>query len=268
MLITEFKWRTLIATPVLVLICSVAQAYQPTKAVALGELSPDDCQVRWTRTSAADERLDLQRIVTCVNKATGAERRLVELKYDGQTLYTIPTELQLGVELMAELERTPPEQFTATIIRYREQAEAKANLERTKALSQLRNRLGPSPIAILKLRPYDVSEHTDGTGIEVEIANLSKKAIKYVTFHYVGLNAVGDPVRDLRGQASRSLRGIGPIETGERAAYDRNYAWMTDIVESVRVSRIEIEFMDRSKTTVNRIDRIRIGEEEATILGL
>lgn len=43
-------------------------------------------------------------------------------------------------------------------------------------------------------RPYDMSEYTDGTGMEFSVINTSDKVIKYITFNFTGYNAVDDAV--------------------------------------------------------------------------
>lgn len=105
-------------------------------------------------------------------------------------------------------------------------------------------------VLIKNMTVFDQSEYTDATGWRTSIVNLNKKTIKYVTFRIVGINAVGDPVREM-GQTVRTLRGVGPIEHGEEATYKDEFMWMTDIVESSRLASVTIEYMDGSKKTIS-----------------
>ena len=122
---------------------------------------------------------------------------------------------------------------------------------------------GKRGVALLKASIFDVSQYTEGTGFEATVYNSTKKTIKYVTFTVVGRNAVGDPVRaGFRGNAASMLRGIGPIAPGETASYSKDYMWMTDVVESFRISSIKLEYTDGSSKVVSDVKSIRISERD------
>lgn len=119
-------------------------------------------------------------------------------------------------------------------------------------------------VALLKASIFDVSEYTEGTGFEASVYNSTKKTIKYVTFMVVGLNAVGDPVRGLSSRSGTAmvLRGIGPIAPGESGTYSKDYMWLTDVVESFRISSIKLEYADGSSKVVSDVKRIRISPQD------
>ena len=58
------------------------------------------------------------------------------------------------------------------------------------------------------------------------------------------------------------LRGIGPIAPGETASYSKDYMWMTDVVESFRISSIKLEYTDGSSKVVSDVKSIRISERD------
>ncbi|NJI75864.1 hypothetical protein HCX49_21945 [Sphingobacterium kitahiroshimense] len=103
----------------------------------------------------------------------------------------------------------------------------------------------PSGIAIYKRQVYDESEYTDGTGIEFQIHNTSKKTIKYITFNFTGYNAVDDPVSTMK-----TRKGIGPIEPENAGGYTFEYVWHTDIVEYAKLNSIKIQYTDNTFKTL------------------
>ena len=103
-------------------------------------------------------------------------------------------------------------------------------------------------LVILECRPYDMSEYTEGTGMSFELLNSSNKTIKYITFNFIGYNAVDDPVTS-RGKSLITRRGIGPIGPDETASYDFEYVWFTDIVEYGKIHSITIQYKDGSTRT-------------------
>jgi len=94
-------------------------------------------------------------------------------------------------------------------------------------------------LLIAKRTIYDESEVTNGTGFNIDIVNLSKKTIKYITFSIQGYNAVNDKV-----SAIKELKGIGPIEENQPSSYNFEYVWFTDIVTDFKLVSIKIQYMD------------------------
>lgn len=117
-------------------------------------------------------------------------------------------------------------------------------------------------LAIYKRQVYDESEYTEGTGIEFEFLNTSKKTIKYITFSFTGYNAVDDRVIT-GGSAMKTRKGIGPIVPEEGGSYKFEYVWHTDIVEYARLNSIKIQYMDGTIKTLSQqtISKLIIPEE-------
>ena len=106
-------------------------------------------------------------------------------------------------------------------------------------------------IILMSYTVEDVSEVTDGVTAKFEVFNPTNKTIKYVTFYVSGINAVGDKVYNIRQQNYVSeFRGVGPIKTKESASYEWEYAWFTDVVETLKIIKIKIQYMDGSAKTV------------------
>lgn len=98
-------------------------------------------------------------------------------------------------------------------------------------------------IAIKDWSFYDESDYTSGTGYSISFRNLEKKTIKYVTLTLKALN----PVNDLVG--IKSVKCVGPIKQNETGKYDFNYVWHSDLVDTVILTGIKIQYMDGSFKT-------------------
>jgi hypothetical protein len=122
-------------------------------------------------------------------------------------------------------------------------------------------------LMIVKNRIYDESEYTSGTSLEVEFYNPTKKVVKYITISYAGYNAVDDIVTDpIRRKSILSQRFIGPIKPEENATYEIKYAWMTDIVQSFKITSIKVEYMDGTIKIINKPSDIIISDEDYSTL--
>jgi hypothetical protein len=112
-------------------------------------------------------------------------------------------------------------------------------------------------IILMNYSVEDVSEVTDGVTAMFEVFNPTNKSIKYVTFYVSGINAVGDKVYNIRQQNNISeFRGIGPIKSNESASYEWEYAWFTDVVETLKINKVKIQYMDGSVKLVTNPNSI------------
>ncbi len=106
-------------------------------------------------------------------------------------------------------------------------------------------------IILMNYSVEDVSEVTDGVTAKFEVFNPTNKTIKYVTFYVSGINAVGDKVYNIRQQSYVSeFKGVGPIKSKESASYEWEYAWFTDVVETLKIIKVKIQYMDGSAKIV------------------
>lgn len=103
-------------------------------------------------------------------------------------------------------------------------------------------------LVILGANVFDTSEYTEGTGVEFCIWNTSSKTIKYITFNYVGYNAVDDPVPNF-GRTTLTFKGIGPIEPDYNGCYEEDLVWWTDIVEYCELKSVVVEYTNKTKRT-------------------
>lgn len=205
----------------------------------------------------------VMRKVPCVSRYGATfSKEFLEVLYGGKTRLVPTDAVFLSTEHAKRFAALEPAQIEASTEDWRLTSLVARRTELEKAMKAL-NATGRHGVALLKASIFDVSEYTEGTGFKATVYNSTKKTIKYVTFTVVGLNAVGDPVRGgFRGNTAPMLRGIGPIEPGETGTYSKDYMWMTDVVESFRVSSIKLEYTDGSSRVVSDMKNIRISAED------
>lgn len=108
-------------------------------------------------------------------------------------------------------------------------------------------------IGVINANPYE-----DGyaTGADFKIFNASSKTIKYITFHFYGKNAVKDKVLYRAGAYNTSRKGIGPVEPFSMASWSFDSVWLTDIVQSLTLTSMTIQYMDNTSKVVKMSDNL------------
>lgn len=120
-------------------------------------------------------------------------------------------------------------------------------------------------LILLKNSIYDESEYTSGTSFKYEIQNLSNKTIKYITFYLIGYNSVDDKITE-RGVSIKSVKGIGPIKPDNTASFVFKYVWFTDLVETFKITKIKVEYMDGGLKIIDNPKSIILSEEDYNVL--
>lgn len=122
-------------------------------------------------------------------------------------------------------------------------------------------------LTILNASISDVSEYTQGTSFSISVKNPTKKPIKYIWLTIVGFNAVNDPVRDsFKRTPEISVKAIGPIEENMSGSYHWEYLWLTDIVESFKIRKIKVQYMDGSIKTISDAKSIFLSRKSLMVL--
>jgi hypothetical protein len=118
-------------------------------------------------------------------------------------------------------------------------------------------------LLITEFKVFDESEITSGTGLKISCFNTSKKTIKYLNFSFQGFNAVDDVVIEPITRTSIiKFKGIGPIESGEIASYEKSYFWFTDIVQYAKIKSISIQYLDGTVKQVRNPNSLIIELED------
>jgi hypothetical protein len=122
-------------------------------------------------------------------------------------------------------------------------------------------------IAIMEYTAFDNSEYTDGTGFRIKFFNPTKKTIKYINISFVGINAVNDKVLNKYGGSYiNNVRCVGPIKQYDEAEFEWDYVWFTDIVETVKLVSIKVQYMDGSIRTITDFKNVVVKEDEQIYL--
>lgn len=106
---------------------------------------------------------------------------------------------------------------------------------------------------------YNATNGYSSTGATFKIFNPSKKTIKYIWFTVGGENPVGDLVKTKTGYY-KTLKGIGPVGRLEVSEWSFDYVWFTDVVETLKLTTIKIQYMDGTFRTIKYNDNLYIGE--------
>ncbi len=95
-----------------------------------------------------------------------------------------------------------------------------------------------------------------GVNTIIHWTNTTGKTIKYITFYVIAYNAVGDVVRcSIRRESPTVLKITGPIEHGwGRLGGQYSNVWYNRNISTLRITKIDIEFMDGTNTTLSYSD--------------
>lgn len=122
-------------------------------------------------------------------------------------------------------------------------------------------------ITVVQASVAEASEYTEGMNFTVRVFNPTEKVVKYVWFTVIGYNAVNDPVEDGRnGEPGITVRGIGPIAKDVVKFYQWKYMWHTNIVRSIRISEIKVQYMDNTTRTIRDIKSVTLSRGLANLL--
>lgn len=119
----------------------------------------------------------------------------------------------------------------------------------------------PYGLSLIDWGIYDESEYTDGTSIYFKFLNPTKKRIKYIYVNLYGKNRVGDRIYE-GGKYVKTLKFIGPIESGAIGDVSQEYVWFTDLVDSAKIMSIKVQYMDGTTRTITDIKKITWPEHE------
>jgi hypothetical protein len=76
-----------------------------------------------------------------------------------------------------------------------------------------------------------------------------------------GLNPVGDAVfNTFKGSSKFALKGVGPIPPKTSSKFEFKNAWFTDLVESVIINSVKVQYMDGSIKTITNPKSIMMSQ--------
>jgi len=117
-------------------------------------------------------------------------------------------------------------------------------------------------VALLNYHLIDESEYTEGTGIHLEFYNPTAKVIKYITVNFTGYNPVQDKVYNSKSQSySNQVKIVGPINPEDSGGTDFEYVWFTDLVSTVKITSINVQYMDGTSKVISDIKSITLSKD-------
>lgn len=143
-----------------------------------------------------------------------------------------------------------------------EQAKAKAeeNVRKAEEIQKSRQEQLRSLIRVTDIYPYNMDMY-GGTDLVINFVNNSDKQIKYVYFTCQPYNAVNDPVSctiqinpDFSYRSEHTFTATGPYNKGEGMSGTSRLwskAWYNSTIDTVKLKKIEIEYMDGTKETIS-----------------
>lgn len=106
------------------------------------------------------------------------------------------------------------------------------------------------------------SEYSSFAEVSIEVLNTFKQKIKYIWFTFNAFNPVDDPIRDgFKGGYDVTVRGIGPVEFGEKANWNFESVFYSKTIQTMRIKQLKIQFFDGTIKTIIKPLQIKTKEE-------
>ncbi|MFT6459407.1 MAG: hypothetical protein ACJAR5_002972 [Pseudophaeobacter arcticus] len=97
-----------------------------------------------------------------------------------------------------------------------------------------------------------------GVDVTIYSKNVSAKRIKYIRYTVEPYNAVGDKqTGTISRRSAAKLRDVGPIEPSKFEGGTWENSWYNNSITCIRLSKVQIEFMDGLKRTYSGQDSVR-----------
>jgi len=249
---------------------------EKNQLVALGLMKNDmylgetidsyNCSLKYLNEIKKGEILIITGIKECVSEKDNQSTKFYEVKFNEKYLFIevdfliCEKDYYQIINNFTELEKNS----------FRENSSKVADIQKLDKFSKIDKFLKYSAqqgLIVKKWKIIDESEYTDGTSIEIEFINPTKKTIKYIWTTFVGYNAVEDPVIDrIKGVKNITVKSIGPIKPDESGLYTFEYVWYTDIVETAKITNIKIQYMDGTFKTISAPDKVIMTDSLLKIL--
>ncbi len=102
---------------------------------------------------------------------------------------------------------------------------------------------------------YPGANSAGGVSVSGIFVNNSPKTIKYITLRFIPYNQVGDAVGcDIKKCSEYGLQCTGPVSPNHKKSFFGENMWYNYSIKSVKVSRVEIQYMDGTEETIQGSD--------------
>lgn len=171
------------------------------------------------------------------------------------------------VEKINEIKRLEEERINRIKVLEEETRLKNEEKVRLKKVNELKQFIEKQGFAIVDYEAFDMSSYTDGTGFRIKVFNPTKKTIKYISISLYGINPVGDKVRaKFSDTYLNKVKCVGPIKPFEGGEYEWDYLWHNDLVESIKLVSISIQYMDGTIKNYNSFKNIILTEDQINFL--
>lgn len=177
--------------------------------------------------------------------------------------FEVKTDANISL-IIKDYSKNKTEEEEGLILDKRNREEEESRLKQQK---ELVSKLNKSGLGILEYSAFDVSEYTEGTGFRISVFNPTKKVIKYISISFSGYNSVNDKVINrMRTSYINSVRCVGPIKQYDDAEYEWDYIWFNDLVETIKLTSINVQYMDGSSKLITNIGNIIVAKKDRALL--
>lgn len=238
------------------------------ESASIGQIDSNLCYL--STRAATLSKLDTVLVIgveTCKSPYS-ADKKFYKIAFRGKlaSIDAVDVEVdELEVNRLTELSQEDVDTYQSSALKYTKSIWLKTVGE---VFAQL-DKIKKQGIVVTITRIYDISEFTEGTGFEIEYYNPIQKTIKYITANVIGYNAVGDPVKSVRaGKVLTQIpsKGVGPIAPGTSAKFTFDYTWFSDLVETYKISKISIQYMDGSTLIINDPKKVQLSRLSNSVI--
>ena len=198
---------------------------------------------------------------TCFSKSDNKTQNYIEFYYNKEIYFTEAENVFIGENISFETLKSIIDLDKSTYaINAFKLSELMVASYQSKAKSLLESSVAKG-LLIIDYSLTDESEYTENTSLNVEFYNPTNKTIKYIWFTVTGLNPVGDAVFNaFKGSSKFALKGVGPIPSKTSSKFEFKNAWFTDLVESVIINSVKVQYMDGSIKTITNPKSIMMSQ--------
>lgn len=225
-----------------------------------------NCSTKYLQEIKENEIVVITGIKECISERDSEHSKFYEVKYNDKYLYLdieylfCEKDFYTIISDFSEKEKNEFRVFASKL------ADTQ-RLQKAKKAIDFLNNSAKQGILVKSWKIYDESEYSQGTSVELNYINPTKKTIKYIWTTFVGYNAVDDPIIDnLKGVKNITVKSIGPIAPNESGSYVFEYVWHTDLVSTAKITNIKVQYMDGTFKTIIDPSKIMISDEILKIL--
>jgi hypothetical protein len=244
--------------------------------VALGRMNFDgyggesldkyNCSTKYLQEIKENEIVVITGIKECISERDSENSKFYEIKYNDKYLYLeidylfCEKDFYSIISNLSEKEKNEFRVFSSKL------ADAQ-RLQKIQKAIDFFNNSAKQGIIVKSWKIYDESEYSEGTSVELNYINPTKKTIKYIWTTFVGYNAVDDPIIDnLKRVKNITVKSIGPIAPDESGSYVFEYMWHTDTVSTAKITNIKVQYMDGTFKIITDPSKVMVSNEILKIL--